>query len=129
MQKAASGIHSDPNGIVDAGTVLIFLDGIDQKSGLYKSYNWNLDLPEDGITTVKTAADTVKLANGAELGTDELSRFGVLALGGLSGDYFDSMTTRSRFDVEKAAEVLPTMPRDDAELFYASIRYHADKRI
>ena len=149
MQSAAAAMRKYADEIAELtinGELLektaSFLDELDRRLGLHKKYvtkysnQVEIPLPEEVVfsTTEKQAQEkmskVVILTNGEAYTKDDLEKAGhntfCVALGDDVEDaMFDPVT--KRLDVEKAAEVLPTLPRDDADnlstaLYAAGVR-------
>jgi hypothetical protein len=97
------------------------VDTLDRKTELYRRYGTSLDLPEEvevPESLLKSAASrsTITLVNGAEFDGDEIERAG-LGPFSLMPEFMDAVSTNGSFDLDKAADILPTLPRDEADIF------------
>jgi hypothetical protein len=109
------------------------LDEIDRQAGLWKYYGQHLELPEEQlyhpVTKTASADDddrVVALTTGSVVTRDELKRYAPAALTVLPEYHSELVGVDGELDAEKAAEVLPTMPRPDAVLFEQALM--AEKR-
>jgi len=99
------------------------LEGVDRDLGLVSSYGNGWQAPEDLLfgATFKSAReelnDQCRLTSGSTYKLSELSRLDIRDLQGCLGDEI-TRELRQGFNLDpvKVAEVLPTLPRDDAEL-------------
>lgn len=99
------------------------MEQFDQQTGLCKLYGQGLERPEDVLfqITEKTASDFLRdhvvTTNGAVYEKTALERLDIDTvrqwLGEDTADAFGGFS----LDVEKMAEILPTLPRPDAEMF------------
>lgn len=104
-----------------------FIDMIDRQTGLYKKYSYredNLPTPEEVVYTMteKKASSVlnkfVQLTTGHMFDREDLEKAGVDVFTAALGDDIEDLMfdpESKKLDIEKAAEMLPTLPRDDAE--------------
>lgn len=101
-------------------TAVCALAAFDEETGLARRYGKGLELPEDeivGITVTKHAADSeglVQLQNGNKVRLTDIDWSKVAEI---DPDLADAVNG----DLDKAAEVLPTWPRPDADALVAML--------
>jgi hypothetical protein len=130
LLKVAGSVRSRPPTLTALYKVASVLDEVDRKTGLYKEYagshsRGHLALPETvcfvSPTLEKSAHDNrIQLQTGNALTKEMLKEAGLEAFKVLP-EYIDSISTYGKLDLDKAAEVLPTMPVDDARLLEQSL--------
>tara|TARA_A100001015_G_C14377857_1_gene476818 strand:- start:85 stop:525 length:441 start_codon:yes stop_codon:yes gene_type:complete len=101
---------------------------VDRENNLVKSYGKSLERPEDiifGVTKEAIASVSTELIGSDLTGTffkrADLERLSVSELGDALGeDFADAVSTANAWvDTEKLAKILPTLPRNDMEIFEA----------
>ena len=101
-------------------TAVCAFAAFDEETGLARRYGKGLELPENdivGITVTKHAADTagiVTLQNGRKIRVGDID-WGKVA------EFDPDLADAVNGDLEKAAEVLPTWPRPDADALVAML--------
>ena len=122
MQKAASILTTNPNRTID--TLCDLLDMADRECKKYAMYNAGLALPEEvcykGIATKSAAAvESVQLVTGNSFSLEDIKKAGLEPFTVLSSDYVSAVSANDNGDLDmaKVAEVLPTIPKDDAQIF------------
>ena len=104
------------------------IDMVDRENNLVKSYGKSLERPEDiifGVTKEAIASVSTELIGSDLTGTffkrADLERLSVSELGDALGeDFADAVSTANAWvDTEKLAKILPTLPRNDMEIFEA----------
>lgn len=128
MRGLAAAVAADPGLFnVDrelAAKVATTLAEFDREVGLDRVYGSRLRRPDEDIYGVTTAAiekyaeDHIRLQNGSIYDLNDVARMPVAGLADQIGeDVAFSLSAGDLIDREKAAEVLPTLPRDDAARF------------
>lgn len=104
------------------------VDQADRCEGLHRGYGDSLRRPEDVLfetpftKAASELAGRVALTTGIVYDRDRLEKVSAEDLRSLFGDEFvRGVSTPFGLDAEKLAEVLPTLPRPDAELFEAAM--------
>ena len=123
---AMSNSFDESDKLIDRGTlekVASALDGVDRATGLYKRYRRDIPTPEEvcfGLTMSKAAnvlADQIKLVDGTFIEKSALTDKPADAFDLLGSDLVDAIDDgNGKVDIEKAAELFPTLPRGDASL-------------
>lgn len=125
MKKLASDLRAaetlDPETMVKVSEII---DMTDRVLGIVRGYGTTFSFPEDvffGAFTEKTAAhikrSTVSMITGKQYTFDQLSKASE-ALKVFGDDFHkDVVMGDGSVDLDKVADVLPTMPRDEAALF------------
>lgn len=106
-------------------TLVSIVDQFDRAHGLHRHYGHGVERPEDVVFAVtKSAAealsrDNVETATGSLYLLQDLAKLPVRTIrDSLGDDLAEALTSDGlRLDSEKAASVLPTLPRPDAEMF------------
>lgn len=103
------------------------IDTLDSMSGLYNHYESVLP-PEEVChsialsTAQEKRAELVRLTNGVTVNLTELSSMPAEKFAALGEDFVSAIADDNRnVDSEKAAELLPTLPADDASVFVRSM--------
>jgi hypothetical protein len=130
LLQMSSKVKSNQFDVAALDKLASILDECDRKTGIYKQYRsqdsrGHLPLPEDvcfeGATAVKAASDEmIHLQTGYALAKSDLQQAGLEAFKVLP-EYLDSVSTYGQLDLDKAAEVIPTMPRDEALLLEQAV--------
>ena len=104
------------------------VDVIDRETGLNKTYKDGLEMPEEVFFAVRVKeaeaalADHVRLQTGKVYKLAELAAMPLEKISSVLGeDFVDSVKSNGKLDLEKFADVLPTLPRDDAMLLERAI--------
>lgn len=121
IEEPDSGTR-DPDRLEKLATLI---DQVDRQSGLWRQYSEGLERPEEVLfaVTTKVAADFlqdhVRATDGSLYRTADLGQLRVHDIRDHMGDEFaDAISDDGIWpDQAKLAAVLPTCPRDDAELF------------
>lgn len=108
----------------EAEKIASFMDIVDRMSGMFSQYNRGLPTPEQICHAVpfsemqKAAEESVRLQNGQVIPLSSLARVPLKKLAAMGDDFVEAMADDggSQIDLYKAAEILPTLPRDDADL-------------
>lgn len=108
--------------------IALHIDQTDRAGGLHKFYGRGVELPEEVCfeqTFSKMAAErenSIGLTNGTVLHKDELSKRAAEDFAALGEDFVAQIKNdEGKIDPEKAAEILPTLPLPDANLFVKSL--------
>ena len=130
IKKLASSIKKMDDEVLTAETLVKIagvVDVFDRCLGVTKHYGAEFEFPEDvlfGFT--KSAADKVKnelvtMQNGSAYWLQDLVKASEAfdVLGDMKDDFID-MT--GKLDMYKVADIVPTLPRDDAETLDAAVR-------
>ena len=131
LEKLANEIEQNPNNIQHHSTLIKLaetIDMVDQENKLVNNYGKALERPEDVIFSVtKEAVASVAndLIGSSITGTfykrADLEKLAVEDLSDALGEDFASAisTGNAWIDTEKLAQIVPTLPRNDMELFEA----------
>lgn len=124
MLKAASILSSKSGGTIDS--LCDLLDRADTQFKKRALYNAGLALPEEvcfqGLTHIKQAsakAERVQLTTGNSFNLNDIKKAGLEPFSVLAQDYMSAVAANDQgeLDMAKVAEVLPTLPKDDAQIF------------
>ena len=120
MQKAAELITKSSSMPVDKLCEL--LDAADRQFKKYAEYNAGLAMPEEvcyqGMSAkVASVPTTVSLTTGATYELESIKKAGLEPFSVLSSDYVSAIVANDKGDLDmaKVADVLPTIPKDDAQ--------------
>lgn len=121
MRKAAEVLkQSDKLKLTD---LCELLDAADRHYKKFAEYNRGLALPEEvcfkGVEAkVAMAPTTVELTTGAVFALDEIKKAGIEPFTVLNDDYLKAVAANDQGDLDmlKIADVLPTIPKDDAQV-------------
>ena len=131
LEKLANQIENNPNNIQHHSTLVKLaetIDLVDQENKLISNYGKSLERPEEvifSVTKEAVASVTNDLIGSSLTGTfykrADLEKLSVEDLGDALGDDFASAisTANAWVDTEKLAQIIPTLPRNDMELFEA----------
>jgi hypothetical protein len=121
LTKTASAIWATSDD-APVDKVLTMLDRVDRETGLYQHYGKGLELPELTSTEiVKAASAGVALTTGTRIPLDVLAKHAEQAIE-VMPEYRDALVNdKGEIDMDKVAEILPTMPRPDAVMFEQAI--------
>jgi hypothetical protein len=133
LTKLADVVEGNPAGLQHHSTltkIAEMVDHFDRDNGLVKHYGQHVERPEDvlfGITE-KIASETANDIIGNNLtGTffkkADLARVPISAIEDSMGDDFarEVSTANAWVDTDKLAQIVPTLPRGDAELFESTV--------
>jgi hypothetical protein len=127
MRKAADVVETKMPDNLDK--LCMLLDGIDRSCKKYANYNGGLSMPEEvcyaGCTVKSASAEpVVKLVTGTEYGLETLKKAGLKPFSVLPTEYIEAIVANDKgdLDLEKVAQVLPTIPRPDAQLLEKSLQ-------
>ena len=103
------------------------LDTYDRHSGINKHYSREFDYPEDVLFSfTKQAADKIKnelvtMQNGAAYWLSDMTKASEAfdAIGDLKDDMVD---LAGNLDMHKVADIVPTLPRDDADILSTALK-------
>ena len=117
LVKLAEFLATGPK--IDAEEVCALLDQLDHTTKLASFYGQGMPKPEeiffDGLRVKSAAADqTVQLTTGTVYDLGAIKSAGMEPLEVLDKDLLSSITTDGQLDMDKAADILPTLPRDTA---------------
>lgn len=122
--------HAAENGVVGGEPIqklAELLDLVDRTIGLNARYGESVPFPEDvlfGFTKSAaegTASGTVSLITGSSYNLPDLEKSGA-AFKALGQDLLDCMTDLAgNVDLHKVAEILPTLPRPDAQVLETAL--------
>lgn len=120
MNKLAA---ATADGRGDLEKLCFLIDDMDRSTGAHRLYERGLATPEEmffGGLTVKQADDgsTITLKNGKAFPTEAIKKAGIEPMRVLSDETLKSVTANDHGDLDmaKVAEVLPTLPLDEARL-------------
>ena len=131
LEKLARKIEDDSHSIQHNTTLTKLastIDMVDNENNLVKGYGKTLERPEDvlfGVTKEAIASVSNDLIGSNLTGTffkrADLERLSVSDLGeALGEDFAEAISTANAWvDTEKLAQILPTLPRNDMEIFEA----------
>jgi hypothetical protein len=130
LKKLASTIRKEGDEVLTAETLVKVagvIDVFDRCLGVTKHYGAEFEYPEDVLFSfTKTAADKVKnelitMQNGSSYWLKDLEKASEAfdALGDMKSDFID-MT--GKLDMHKVADIVPTLPRPDAETLCKAIQ-------
>jgi len=131
LEKLANEIEQNPNNIQHHSTLIKLaetIDMVDQENKLVNNYDKSLERPEEvifGVTKEAVASIADDLIGSSITGTfykiADLEKLSVEDLGDALGEDFVSAisTGNAWVDTEKLAQIVPTLPRNDMELFEA----------
>lgn len=124
LAKIAEAIENDtylPHEQLEKLASLV--DSVDQRTGLYKYYHDGVELPEEFIFNIQEKEAQafvdahVQLTTGTAYALKDLQKLPLAKIAGVLGqDFADAVTDGNQMNWEKFAEVVPTLPRDDARL-------------
>lgn len=104
------------------------LDIADRATGLYSHYHRGIETPEaifhkhSQVELQEKRAGIIALTNGQGVSKEALAKTPADSFTALGDDFVSAIKGESGFvDVEKAAEIVPTLPADDANLFVNSL--------
>lgn len=105
------------------------IDTLDRLDGAYQQYGRGVTLPEDVVFATtqsqarKEASDQIRLTNGSVVLASDLRNKSAETFSALGDDFVDLIEGENgNVDIAKAAEVVPTLPMDDANLFVSAAR-------
>jgi len=131
LEKLANQIENNPNNIQHHSTLIKLaetIDLVDQDNKFTSNYGKSLERPEEiifGVTKEAVASVTNDLIGSSLTGTfykrADLEKLSVEDLGdALGADFASAVSTANAWvDTEKLAKIVPTLPRNDMELFEA----------
>jgi len=131
LEKLACKLEDDSHSVHHHTTLTKLastIDMIDRENNLIKNYGKSLERPEDiifGVTKEAIASISTELIGSDLTGTffkrADLERLSVSELGdALGADFAEAISTANAWvDTEKLAQILPTLPRNDMEIFEA----------
>ena len=129
LKKLASSIKKMGDEVLTADTLIKVagvIDVFDRCLGVTQHYGNEFEYPEDVLFSfTKSAADKVKnelvtMQNGSSYWLQDLEKASEAfdALGDMRSDFVD---TTGKLDLHKVADIVPTLPRPDAELLDTAI--------
>ena len=131
LEKLARKLEDDSHSVHHHTTLTKLastIDMVDRENNLAKNYGKSLERPEDilfGVTKEAIASVSTELIGSDLTGTffkrADLERLSVSDLGDALGeDFAEAISTANAWvDTEKLAQILPTLPRNDMEIFEA----------
>ena len=131
LEKLARKLEDDSQSVHHHTTLTKLastIDMVDHENNLIKNYGKALERPEDilfGVTKEAIASISTELVGSDLTGTffkrADLERLSVSDLGDALGeDFAEAISTANAWvDTEKLAQILPTLPRNDMEIFEA----------
>jgi len=133
VPEAASAIFKNAAKAAHAGRVdsmeklCSAIDMADRELKQYVYYGKGLSLPEEicyrGVQTKSAAAPALQLTTGSRYRLDDIKRAGLAPLRVIDDAYTaDMLDAEHKLDIEKAAAILPSIPRDDATVLDAAYR-------
>lgn len=125
MLKVAEAICKNRISAIDAASVI---DQFDREYGIVCRYG-EVETPEEicfSDRATKMARDvmsrSIKLSNGSTYDISSIASAGMKPFRVLGDDFVNAVSSGVQLDLAKLAEIVPTLPRDDAELLDTAMR-------
>ena len=122
MRKAATVLINNPQAPIDK--LCSVLDMADRHYKKYAMYSSGLAMPEEifykgAAIKQASATDSVKLVTGNSFSLEDIKKAGLEPFTVLAPTIISAVAANDKgdLDISKVAEVLPTIPQDDARIF------------
>ena len=129
MRKAADALEAGQK--ADINKLCTLLDGVDRHCKKYAMYNAGMPMPEEvcftGVTEKQAAAtveDVIQLTTGTTYTLNSIKSAGLEPFTVLDKAYLSEIAANDAGDLDmtKVADILPTLPRDDAQLLEIALK-------
>jgi len=131
FRKAAAVIANTPVKLPELTKLCELLDNADRQYNRHVLYRQGMPVPEEilfagpAVKSAAAASDTIMLVTGNAYHVDDIKSAGLEPFTILSSAYVEDLAAddQGHLDMDKVAALLPTIPRDDAQLLDKS--FHA----